>query len=90
MTDANAYANFLKTEMAKVLAERDKVRERNEQAMRLLSEKGREIDFLKHENKVLKERLESTIRDLHSKRQSNFKPQKTDDIPTFLPMGRAR
>jgi hypothetical protein len=46
--------------MAKVLSERDKIKERHEQAMKLLVERGREIDFLKNENKVLKERFEKT------------------------------
>ena len=88
MNTDNTYANFLKTEMAKVLSERDKIKERHEQAMKLLVERGREIDFLKNENKVLKERFEKAVNDLHARRFQAAR--ESQDLPTFLPMGRAR
>lgn len=88
MSNAIEYANFLKLEMAKVLSEREKLKERHEQAMKILIERGREIDFLKHENKVLKEQFEKAVNDLHARRFQAVR--ECQDLPTFLPMGRAR
>ena len=87
MNTDNTYANFLKTEMAKVLSERDKIKDQREQALRLLAEKTRELEFVKRENKVLKERFDEAVKQLGARRLASIAVRQPNEEPTFLPLG---